>query len=191
MAVLPIVEWPAKVLETKAKEVTEFDAKLQQFVQDMHETMDKAQGIGLAANQVGSLQRVLTIFIPYHEPNTEESENKEREPDVREWWHDKRFAFVNPVIEKKSGKARYMEGCLSFPEVYDYVDRADIVTIKAKDEFGKEFTVEANGLFSICLQHEIDHIDGIVFINRMSRLKAQMIKKKINKRQLLSSHESE
>lgn len=190
MAVLTIVEWPAKVLETKAKEVSVFDKKFQQFVQDMHETMDKAQGIGLAANQVGSLQRVLTIYIPYHEPNDHGAENKDRVADERQWWHDKRFTFVNPVIEKKSGKARYMEGCLSFPEIYDYVDRAETVVIKAKDEFGKEFTVEADGLFSICLQHEIDHIDGIVFISRMSRLKAQMIKKKINKRQLLSSHES-
>ncbi|MFK7825541.1 MAG: peptide deformylase [Oligoflexales bacterium] len=189
MAVLTIVEWPAKVLETKASDVTEFDTILQQFVQDMHDTMDKAQGIGLAANQVGSLQRVLTIHIPYHEPNAEEGADKVREPDTREWWHDKRFTFINPTIEKKSGKARYMEGCLSFPEIYDYVDRAETIVVKAKDEFGKEFSVEATGLFSICLQHEIDHIDGIVFISRMSRLKAQMIKKKINKRQLLSSPE--
>ena len=187
MATLSIVEWPAKVLETKASAVTVFDEALVQFASDMHDTMDKARGIGLAANQVGSLQRILTIYIPYHEPGESAEEASERDPEKREWWHDKRFTFVNPVIEKKTGKARYMEGCLSFPEVYDYVDRADIVQVKAQDEFGKEFTVEANGLFSICLQHEIDHIDGIVFINRMSRLKAQMIKKKINKRHLLST----
>ena len=82
-----------------------------------------------------------------------------------------------------------MIGCLSFPEVYDYVDRADLITVEAKDEFGKEFQIEADGLFSICLQHEIDHIDGIVFIKRMSRLKAQLAKKKIAKKQLLSSTE--
>ena len=80
-----------------------------------------------------------------------------------------------------------MEGCLSFPDIYDYVDRARDITVRAWDQTGKEFEVEADGLFSVCLQHEIDHIDGIVFINRMSRLKSKMIRQKLQKRQLTAA----
>ena len=180
MSLLKVIEWPAKVLETKAKEVTEFDGELRQFVRDMHETMDDSRGIGLAANQVNSLQRVITIHIPWSDPE----QGEEQDTEEKKWWHDKRFTFINPVITKKSGKIRCMEGCLSFPEIFDYVDRASEVSVKAFDEHGKEFTVEADGLLAVCLQHEIDHIDGIVFINRMSRLKAQMIRRKIQKRQM-------
>lgn len=187
MAKLKVIEWPAKVLETKAQEVLEFDDKLKKFVADMHETMDAAHGIGLAANQVNSLQRVLTIFIPFIENKEEETEDRAGDDQEKQWWHDKRFTFINPVIRKKVGRASYLEGCLSFPEVYDYVDRAESIVVEAKDESGKSFEVEANGLFSICLQHEIDHIDGVVFIDRMSRLKAQMARKKVMKRQLLKS----
>jgi len=168
-----------KVLETRASEVTEFDEKLRTFVRDMHETMDDSNGIGLAANQVNSLQRVIAIRIPWQERDQEEGEPSED----KKWWHDKRFTFINPVITKKSGKIKYMEGCLSFPEIFDYVDRAALVTVEAFDEHGKKFEIEADGLMAVCLQHEIDHIDGIVFINRMSRLKAQMIRRKIQKRQ--------
>lgn len=189
MSLLKVVEWPAKVLETKSSDVTEFDDNLRTFVADMHETMDHSKGIGLAANQVNSLQRVLTMHIPWHDADEEEAGSA---PEEKKWWHDKRFTFINPVITKKSGKMKYMEGCLSFPEIYDYVDRAANITVRAKDEHGKEFEVEADGLFSVCLQHEIDHIDGIVFINRMSRLKNKMIRQKLQKRQLLArSPESE
>lgn len=186
MAELKVVEWPNEVLETRASEVTNFDAKLVQFVKDMHETMDKANGIGLAANQVNSLQRVLTIHIPFQEAQDGE---EQQDAEQKQWWHNKRFTFINPEIVKKSGKIKYMEGCLSFPEIYDYVDRAADITVKAQDETGKEFEVEVSGLMSICLQHEIDHLDGIVFISRMSRLKSNMIRKKIQKRQLLNSSE--
>lgn len=181
MSLLKVVEWPAKVLETKSSDVTVFDDKLRTFVADMHETMDHSKGIGLAANQVNSLQRVLTMMIPWHDADEDESGREEKK-----WWHDKRFTFINPVITKKSGKMKYMEGCLSFPEIYDYVDRAANITVKAVDEHGKEFEVDADGLFSVCLQHEIDHIDGIVFINRMSRLKNKVIRQKLQKRQLLA-----
>ena len=176
MAVLNVVVWPAPVLETKASKVEKFDAEFQTFVGDMHETMDAAQGIGLAANQVGDLRRVLTILIPYG------GERYDEVGETKEWWHDQRFTFVNPVITKKQGKFKYQEGCLSFPEIFDFVERAAEVWVTAQDEEGKEFEVHATGLLSVCLQHEIDHIDGIVFINRMSRLKASMIKKKLARR---------
>lgn len=174
MSILPIKTWPAKVLETRAAEVQVFDAKLQELAKNMHATMDLEGGVGLAANQVDVLQRVLTIYIPHNKEKYGDDED-----DIR-WWHNKRFTFVNPVIlKKKGGSQRSMEGCLSFPEIFDFVDRACEVEVKAFDEFGKEFTVEADGLLSICLQHEIDHLDGIVFTERMSRLKANTIRKKM------------
>ncbi len=176
MTVLKVVEWPAKVLETPAEKVTKFDSELQQFVADMHETMQAASGIGLAANQVGVLKRVLTINIPWSENRYSEQE------ETQEWWHNKPFTFINPEIIKKAGKFTGQEGCLSFPGIYDFVNRAAEVWVQAMDENGKPFEVHATGLFSICIQHEIDHIDGIVFIERMSKLKSTTIRKKIMKR---------
>jgi peptide deformylase len=181
VSVLDVVVWPAKVLETRASEVTVFDDSFRKFVADMHDTMKAAGGIGLAANQVGDLRRVLTIEIPHSGNKYEDGE------EAKEWWHDKKFTFVNPVIVKKAGKMKYQEGCLSFPEIYDFVDRAAEVWIKAQDEFGKEFEIHATGLMAVCLQHEIDHIDGVVFINRMSRLKNNMIRKKIARRGQLAT----
>jgi len=175
MAVLKVVEWPAKVLETPASEVKVFNADLITFVADMHETMRESNGIGLAANQVGDLRRVVTIEIP-HSGKDDSSDGELK------WWHNKRFTFVNPVIIKKEGTIKWQEGCLSFPDIFDFVDRAAEVWVKAFDENGKEFEVHADGLFSVCIQHEIDHIDGIVFFKRMSRLKADRIKTKMLKR---------
>ena len=175
MAVLDVVVWPAKVLETRAKEVEVFDAGLKQFVQDMYETMAAAQGIGLAANQVGDLRRVITIEIPSVGSRYEDGQPEEK----KEWWHDKKFTLINPVITKKQGKFKFQEGCLSFPEIFEFVERAAEVWVRAQDEDGKFYEIHADGLFAVCLQHEIDHIDGIVFFNRMSRLKAGMVKKKM------------
>lgn len=177
MSVLKVVEWPAKVLETRAEEVTVFDSEFRKFVQDMFLSMEEHEGIGLAANQVGVLKRVFVIEIPFVGPDADSNEPQ--------WWHNKRFTFVNPVITKKSGKFKYREGCLSFPEIYDYVERPSHVTVTAQDENGVEFTVEASGLFAICIQHELDHLDGIVFINRMSRLKVAAIRKELEKRTAL------
>lgn len=178
MAKLNVVEWPARILETKSDDVEVFDAELRQFVSDMHETMDEANGIGLASNQVGVAKRVIVIYIPHEGHRYEDQE----EPEPVESWHNKRFTFINPVIVKKAGKIKWQEGCLSFPEIYEYVDRAAEVWVKAKDEHGNDFEVHGTGLFAVCLQHEIDHIDGIVFVDRMSRLKAGIVKKKMVKR---------
>ncbi|MEZ4742553.1 MAG: peptide deformylase [Bdellovibrionota bacterium] len=188
MTVLKIMEWPASVLETKANDVSNFDDAFRKFVEDMHETMVASNGIGLAANQVNDLRRVLTICIPW---TGHRYEDQEDESEVQQWWHDKSFTIVNPVITKKQGKTKYMEGCLSFPEMYDYVDRAEEVWVDYYDEHGEKKQLHANGLFAICIQHEIDHLDGIVFIERMSRLKANMIRKKMMKRPPLKSMEAE
>ena len=175
MAILKVLEWPHKVLETKSVDVADFDDELKQFVKDMHDTMDDYNGIGLAANQVGEAKRVITIFIPHEED--------EENPEKKEHWHNKRYTFVNPQIVKKQGKISWQEGCLSFPGLFEFIDRASEVWIKAKDENGDEFELHANGLMSVCIQHEIDHIDGVVFLNRMSRLKATMARKKLAKQQ--------
>ena len=181
MAILEVVEYPAEVLETKSPDVTKYDNELKQFVKNMHETMDSANGIGLAANQVGELRRIFVIHIPYDQERYDEGENP-KQP-----WHDKRFTFINPVITKKAGKISWQEGCLSFPEIYDFVDRSAEVWVDAYDENGKKFSLHADGLFSVCIQHELDHIDGIVFISRMSRLKSAMIKKKLARKGIQSS----
>lgn len=181
MTVLKVVEWPAKVLETKSELVTVFDDKLREFVSDMFETMNEAGGIGLAANQVDVAKRVIVIHIPSKDEQAE---------DLRPW-HDKKFVLINPVIVEKNGKTKYMEGCLSFPEQYDYVDRSADLILEYQDENGVKQRVEADGLFAICIQHEIDHIDGIVFITRMSRLKSSRIRKKMLERAKISEMESE
>lgn len=175
MSKLSVVKWPAKVLKTRASEVEVFDKDLQDFAKAMHSTMDAANGVGLAANQVNSLQRVVVIYIPHSKQDGDEEEARP--------WHNKRFTFVNPkIVEKRGGTFRsYAEGCLSFPGIYDYIDRSKEVVVEAFDEFGKSFRVEADGLFSVCIQHEIDHLDGIVFIERMSRLKANSAMKKLQK----------
>ena len=187
VAVLEVVEWPAAVLETRAAEVTKFDADLKRFVADMHATMRAAGGIGLAANQVGDLRRVLTIEIPYGRPSQDDEEDAAAatEAEGREWWHDRTFTFINPTITKKAGRYRYQEGCLSFPEVFEFIDRAAEIWVSAQGENGKAFEVHATGLFAVCLQHEIDHIDGIVFLNKMSRLARSMAKKKLARRESL------
>ncbi|MBP6218092.1 MAG: peptide deformylase [Oligoflexales bacterium] len=204
MSVLKIITWPAQVLETKAEDVQVFDQDLKKLVVDMHDTMNDADAIGLAANQINIAKRVLVLKIPYSAPRerggedlgdedgeedlegqTKSSRKKQRVMEERCWWHDKPMTFINPVILEKRGTISYVEGCLSFPEIFEGVDRAAYVKVKAMDERGVEFEVEAEGIFSVCLQHEIDHIDGIVFFKRMSRLKAKSIQNKMLKRERL------
>lgn len=176
MSVLNILKWPSAILETKAKEVTIFDSTLKDFVCDMHETMKHAKGIGLAANQVGSLQRIITLNIPWTKDDGEKKD-----------WHNQALTFINPEIIAHSKEAySTQEGCLSFPGIFDFISRYKTVTVKAYDENGQLFTINADELLSVCLQHEIDHLDGIVFLKRMSRLKAKLAKKKIIKNRQIS-----
>jgi peptide deformylase len=183
MAVLDIVVWPAEVLETKSEPVTKFDDQLRNFIADMHETMQAANGIGLAANQVGRAIRAITIEIPFSESRYSDQEEK------LEWWHNKKFTFINPKIVKSEGKITFQEGCLSFPEIYEYIGRASEVWVEAYNERGEKFEVHATGLLAVCLQHEIDHIDGIVFMTRMSRLKQGIVKKRMLRRGTMASVE--
>ncbi|MEZ5652670.1 MAG: peptide deformylase [Burkholderiaceae bacterium] len=163
MAVLEILRFPDPRLHTVAKPVTVFDARLRRLIDDMAQTMYEAPGIGLAATQVDVHQRLLVIDI---------SEDRSR---LR--------VFINPEIVSASNTlARFEEGCLSVPEIYENVERPDHVTVRALDADGKPFTLDCEGLLAVCIQHEIDHLNGRVFVQHLSRLKQSRIKAKLLKR---------
>ncbi|KQX97783.1 peptide deformylase [Rhodanobacter sp. Root480] len=161
MSVLSILEFPDPRLRTRAAPVTVFDAKLKQFVADMFETMYAANGVGLAATQVNVHQRVLV---------TDMSEGR-TEP----------LALINAQILEKEGSQVYQEGCLSFPGLYADVTRALKVKVKAYDADGNEFVVDVEGPLAVCIQHEIDHLDGKVFVDHLSALKRGMLLKRLEK----------
>ena len=159
MAELRIELLGAPVLRTRATEVTQVDEQLRLLVADMFDTMYAAEGIGLAGPQVGVSKRVVVVDL-----QDEESQ---------------RFALINPVIvEKSSELEKGEEGCLSIPGVSSQVERVARVTVEAIDEEGHPFRIEADGLLARCLQHEVDHLDGILFIDRLSPLKRSMLLKK-------------
>ena len=158
---LPILEFPDPRLRTIAKPVDVVDDALRQLIDDMFETMYEAPGIGLAATQVDVHKRVVVIDV------SEEKNNL--------------LAFINPTLEKCSGEQVGEEGCLSVPGIYDKVERAERVTIKYLDLDGKQRTMEADGLLAVCIQHEIDHLNGIVFVDHLSQLKQGRIKSKLAK----------
>ena len=162
MAVLDILKYSDARLHTVAQRVSVVDDRIRKLVADMAETMYKAPGIGLAATQVNVHERVVVI-------------------DVSET-HDALQVFINPEIIARSDTMQvYEEGCLSIPGIYDKVERPDAVTVTALDLDGKPFTLEADGLLAVCIQHEIDHLDGTLFIQHLSRLKQSRIRQKVAK----------
>src|SRR5688572_18500987 len=161
MALLPILHYPDPRLHKIASPVTSVDDRIRKLIKDMAETMYAAPGIGLAATQVDIHERVVIIDI---------SETR-----------DELHAFVNPEILEKSGEAETEEGCLSVPGVYDKVRRAERVKVRALDDRGEAFVLEAEGLLAVCIQHEIDHLDGKVFVEYLSRLKQHRIAAKMKK----------
>lgn len=163
MALLNILQYPDERLHKVAKPVAEIDGRIKTLVADMFETMYEARGIGLAATQVDVHERVVVMDL---------TEDKS-EPRV----------FINPVITHKDGETTYEEGCLSVPGIYDTVTRAERVTVEALNENGEKFTLEADGLLAICVQHELDHLMGKVFVEHLSQLKQNRIKTKLKKRQ--------
>jgi peptide deformylase len=166
MALLDILEFPDPRLRTVAKPVTEFDDALSKLVDDMFETMYEAPGIGLAATQVDVHRRVIVIDV---------SEDKS-EPVV----------LINPEVSVLDPEtAEYDEGCLSVPGFYETVIRPQHVKVVARDRLGKEFTLEPTGLLSVCIQHEIDHLDGKLFVDYLSSLKRGRIRKKLEKQHRL------
>lgn len=178
MAILPILTYPDPRLREISKPVETFDAKLKQLISDMLETMAQAKGIGLAAPQVGELQRVLVIDIrrpadPEEEDDQELTELESKVPFP--------LVLINPVVVKGQGKTVYEEGCLSVPGYYEEVNRYNWVRVEAQDAEGKRFILETDGLLAICIQHEMDHLEGKLFIDRLSFVKSNKIKNKIKK----------
>jgi len=161
MAKLEILTYPDKRLRQIAKPVTEFNNRLHTLSEDMAETMYDAPGIGLAAVQVNVALRLIIMDL---------SEEKNRLQ-----------VLVNPEIIKQEGCVSTQEGCLSVPEVYAEVERAEKITLRAQDINGEPFEIEADELLAVCVQHEIDHLNGKVFVDYLSRIKQERIRKKLLK----------
>ena len=161
MSVLSILEFPEPRLRTRAAPVDVFDAELKQFVGDLFETMYEAKGVGLAATQVDVHQRVLVADM---------SDDRQHP-----------LALINAKILEKEGSQVYQEGCLSFPGIYADVTRAMKVKVQAQNVDGNEIVVEAEGPLAVCIQHEMDHLEGKVFVDYLSPLKRTMLLKRLDK----------
>jgi peptide deformylase len=163
MARLPIIEFPDPRLRTVARPVSEVDTRIRQLIDDMFETMYAAPGIGLAATQVDVHERLLVLDV---------SEDKSYP-----------MVFINPEILESEGSQVYQEGCLSVPGIYADVKRADKVRVRALDRDGQPFELSADGLLAVCIQHEMDHLAGKVFVDYLSPLKRELVRKKLAKQQ--------
>jgi peptide deformylase len=161
MALREILEFPDPRLRTVAKPVEQFDDALAELVEDLFETMYAEKGIGLAATQVNEHTRVLVM-------DTSDERNRP-------------LAFVNPEIVEKDGIQVYEEGCLSVPGIYAKVERAEQITVRAKHPDGSDFEMALDGLSAVCLQHEMDHLQGKLFVDYLSPLKRQMVRKRLEK----------
>lgn len=174
---LEILTYPNPVLAKVAEAVTEFGAELEHLVKEMLYTMYHAPGIGLAAPQIGKGLRLFVLDIEYDRETITNSSGKE-ETRLSGF---KPMVFINPIITGTSGTTTYEEGCLSVPGVYEEVKRHKTIHVKFQDLKGNTHELHADDLLSICIQHENDHLDGIVFIERLSNLKKNFYKKKILK----------
>lgn len=171
---LEIHTYPDPVLTTVAAEVTEFNDDLKTLCLNMLYTMYHAPGIGLAAPQIGLSKRVFVVDVDFDREEDEETEQVSLSnftPKI----------FINPVIREKDGEIIYQEGCLSLPGIFENVKRFEHIVVDYQDTDGNKHTIEANELLSICIQHENDHLDGVVFIDRLSSLKKTFFKKKLIK----------
>ncbi|MDC0239923.1 peptide deformylase [Candidatus Thioglobus sp.] len=160
--ILNILKYPDKRLRTIAKPVVRVNKTIKQQVKDMFETMYEATGIGLAATQVNFHQRIIVIDISdqYNEP----------------------ICLINPEIIEESGEIQCEEGCLSVPDYYEIVVRANDIKVKALNQNGESFELEASEMLSVCIQHEIDHLNGILFVDHLSKLKQKRLKKQTAKK---------
>ncbi len=161
MALLNLLRYPDARLHKTAAPITVFDEALKRLVQDMAQTMYAAPGVGLAATQVDVHKQVIVVDV------------SERQ--------DSLVVLVNPEIVEASGISDIEEGCLSVPGVYDIVERAERVKVRAYDQNGNPFTLEAQGLLAVCIQHEMDHLKGKVFVEHLSQLKQQRVRAKLAK----------
>jgi len=160
--ILDILKYPDKRLRTFAKPVKSVDKVIKQQVKDMFETMYEAAGIGLAATQVNFHQRIIVIDVS----------DQCNEP----------ICLINPEVIEKSGEIQWEEGCLSVPDYYENVIRANDIKVRALNQHGESFELEASEMLSVCIQHEIDHLDGILFVDHLSKLKQKRLKIKTEKK---------
>jgi peptide deformylase len=163
MALLPILRYPDERLHTVAQSVESVNGEIRQLIEDLAETMYAAPGVGLAATQVDVHKRVIVI-------------------DVSET-HDQLLVLINPTIVESRGVSEFEEGCLSVPGIYERVERAEWVKVRALDRKGEPFEIEADGLLAVCIQHEMDHLLGKVFVEYLSRLKQSRILARIKKQE--------
>jgi len=166
--ILDIVEYPNKTLRQKSKKVEKFDENFHQFLEDMYETMMSESGIGLAAIQVAKPIRALIINLP-------DEEGEQHKEDLLE--------IINPEIILKEGETSYQEGCLSVPTFYEDIKRFEKVTIEYQDRFGEKKTLDAEELLAIAIQHEMDHLEGILFIDKLSYSRRKKFEKEYKKYQ--------
>jgi peptide deformylase len=162
MAILKILQYPDERLHKVAKKVAQVNEATRKLVHNMAQTMYAAPGVGLAATQVDVHERIIVV-------------------DISET-HDRLKVFINPEIIASSGTSNCEEGCLSVPGIYETVSRAEKITVRALDENGETFTLDAEGLLSVCIQHEMDHLVGKVFVEYLSQLKQTRIRAKLKKR---------
>lgn len=158
-----IIIWPDPLLKRTAESVTEFDESIRTLVADMFETMYSADGVGLAAPQVGQLRNIITV------------DTRPRQPE------SKPVAMINPVILKKEGSTLYLEGCLSLPGEAEEIERATNVRVKFQDVDGTEHEMDCDGLLAIVVQHESDHLNGVMFTDHVSVLKRELIRKRMKR----------
>lgn len=161
MALLSVLQYPDERLRTKAQPVSSFTNEIQTIVNDMFETMYEQVGVGLAATQVNIHQRIIVIDVSENQKNP--------------------LCVINPEIIYREGIQYEMEGCLSFPGVFDKVERSAKIRLKAFNSMGEIYELEAEGILSICIQHEMDHLEGILFVDHLSRLKQERARKKLAK----------
>ena len=164
MAIRTILHHPDERLRTRATEVTKFDEKIELLIDDMFETMYDAPGIGLAATQINVHLRVIVLDC-----------SRDKKTPMH---------FINPVLLEETGIEEMEEGCLSVPGIFEEVSRADKIKIKAQNSDGIAFELEADGLLVVCVQHEIEHLDGKLFVDKLSILKQKRIRKKLEKLKL-------
>ena len=175
-----IVVYPDKRLKMISKEVTAFDGALHDLLDDMYETMRAKNGVGLAAIQVGVDTRALIINIPLED---KEGDSYGEEHSQNDQPKDNTLEMINPVILEKDGTEKFQEGCLSIPGVYEDIERAKHVKVEYYNRHGEKQTIEDDGFLAIAIQHEMDHLDGKVFIEKLSFLKRKKFEKEWAKRQ--------
>lgn len=163
MAVLEILKFPHPILKRRCEAITQIDDPIKRLIEDMRETMYEAGGVGLAASQVGILKRVIVLDVSPIDPKQEF------------------FALINPEVISEEGEIDHEEGCLSVPDCLEKVKRKERVFVRGRSPDGKEVEIKGEGILSFALQHEIDHLNGILILDRVSRLKREIYRNKLKK----------